>query len=324
MNVRLVQLDGPIMNLALSKLASWHMHQGDKVGLTWIGRGKGKRGVITPMPTPDTIYYSAIYSWTAEAFKKQKRLDDGAEVICGGYPFNDIHLPLSAEHQVPAYEVWNVDYSLGYTSRGCTRKCGFCIVPKKEGSIRDYEPISHFHHPGHKKIILLDNNFFASPKWRANLAYIHENELKVCFNQGIDIRVITEEIAKLLKDTKCMNHNFNERKYYGAFDHIRDEKSVRRGIQHLLDAGIKPNSIAVYVLVGYDSSDAEDIKRCSILWDEYHAHPFVMRYNNRRDNEFLNQLARWANRPAARRNHTFDEYCMHQIGRTFKITGELT
>ena len=324
MRIKLVQLDGAIMNLALSKLATWHKHAGDKVGLTWCDRGDyRKHGFTLGMPNPDRIYYSAVFSWTAESFKQQKRLDT-AEVICGGYPFNDVKLPLSAEHAIPAYELWGVDYSLGYTSRGCIRNCGFCIVPSKEGNIYDYESVEHFHHPGHKKLILMDNNFFASPKWRENLSYIHDNGLKVNFNQGLDLRLITEEIAKLLKDTKCMNHNFNERKYYGAFDSLSNETQIRKGLQHLLDAGIKANSIAIFVLVGYDSTDAEDFKRCSILWDEYHVHPFVMKYNKRNDSEFLNHLARWANRPAARRNHTFEEYCMHQIGRTFTITGELT
>lgn len=309
MKVKLVQLDGPIMNLALSKLATYHRSKNDVVGRN--------------MSNPDRVYYSAIFSWTAEKFfgKNQSQTPIGAKGIVGGYPFNDAKLPEEAEHLMPAYDLWDVDYSLGYTSRGCIRKCGFCIVPKKEGAIRDYESITRFHHPDHKKIILLDNNFFASPKWRDNLSYIHENSLKVNFNQGFDLRLMTEEIAKLLKDTHCTNHGFKARAYHTAFDSLKDERQIRTGLEHMLDAGIRSGNITVFVLVGYNTTDAEDMKRCSILWDEYGVHPFVMKYNRRRDNEFLNQLARWANRPAARRNHTFDEYCMHRIGRTFKIEG---
>ena len=75
-------------------------------------------------------------------------------------------------------------------------------MPKKEGAIRDYQPVSQFHDPRHKKVVLLDNNFFASPKWRENLAYINDNGLKVNFTQGLDLRIMTDEMAGQLASIK--------------------------------------------------------------------------------------------------------------------------
>ena len=288
MRVKIVQLDGAIMNLALSKIAKYHHNQGDAVSFE--------------EPNPDLIYYGAIFDWTAKKFKNQQSLGS-AKVVYGGYPFNDVQLPADVEKLMPLYDLWKTDYSLGYTSRGCIRKCDFCIVPKKEGSMRDYQSVSEFHDARHKRIILLDNNFFASPKWRGNLAYINDHHLKVSFCQGLDLRIMTDEMATALAMTKL------DGQVHFAFDHMSDEPMVRRGLAKVIGAGVKPEYISVYVLAGFDSTIEEDIKRCSILWHEYHVHPFVMKYNGTKANPKLNALARWANRPACHRNHTFKEYC---------------
>ncbi len=286
MRVKLHQLDGPMMNLALSKLGTYHRMKGDQVSRT--------------EPNPDIVYYSAIFSWTADRFRNQTPL--GAKAIFGGYPFNDAHLPPEAEFCKPAYDLWGIDYSLGYTSRGCIRKCPFCIVPVKEGGIRDYQFVGDFHDPSHKKIILLDNNFFASPKWRENLAYINDNGLKVDFTQGLDLRIMTDEMAGALASTKLSGQ------VHFAFDSISEEPAVRAGLERVITAGVRPEYISVYVLVGYDSTWAEDVRRCSILWGEYKVHPFVMKFNNLRSDPKLNALARWANRPALHRNHSLSDY----------------
>jgi len=301
MKVKLVQLDGSIMNLALGKLATYHRNKGDMVGFN-IG-------------DPDLIYYSAIFDWTAKRFKNQTPL--GAKAIFGGYPFSDDKLPPEAEFLMPAYDLWGVDYSLGYTSRGCFRSCPFCIVPKKEGAIRDYQPVWDFHHPDHKKIILLDNNYFASPNWKANLDYINDNGLKVNFNQGLDLRIMTDEIASYLADTLSYNHNFNSRCYHFAWDNLKHEGLIRKGLEKCLSAGILSNNIFVYVLTEFDTTFLQDLYRCNVLWNEYKVHPYVMRYNGERSDPRSNALARWANLPGAHRNHSFESY-MAYYGRKWE------
>jgi hypothetical protein len=296
MRIKLAQLDGTLMNLALSKLGTYHRQRGDQVGRD-IG-------------DPDLVYYSAIFTWTAEKFRGQTSI--GGKAIFGGYPFNDDHLPPEAEFCKPAYDLWGTDYSLGYTSRGCIRKCPFCIVPKKEGRIRDYQFVGEFHDQAHRKIILLDNNFFASPRWRANIGYINDNDLLVCFNQGNDLRLVDAEVAAVLADTRSGDLDFSNRRYYFAWDSIMDEKQIRAGLQTLLDAGIRNETIEVYVLTQFDTTCAQDLYRCETLWNEYRVHPFVMKFNMRKDNAFENILARWANRPAAHRHHSFRDFCANE------------
>ena len=64
MRVRLTQLDGGIPNLALMKLAHYHLAQGDEVHLA-----------RTPTPTMfedayDRVYASAIFSWTQPVIER--------------------------------------------------------------------------------------------------------------------------------------------------------------------------------------------------------------------------------------------------------------
>jgi hypothetical protein len=292
MKVKIVQLDGTMMNLALSKIARHHLNRGDSVSFD--------------EPNPDLIYYGAIFDWTAKKFKNQQSL--AGKQIFGGYPFNDDQLPPEIDSLMPVYDLWGVDYSLGYTSRGCIRHCDFCIIPKKEGRIRNNQFVGHFHDPKHKKIILLDNNFFASPEWRVNLDYINDAALRVSFCQGLDLRIMTEEIAGRLADTHSEGHTFSGRQYFFAWDNIKDEPEIRSGLEFLKDAGVKSDSIYVYVLVGFDSTFETDLYRCQVLWNEYRVHPFAMRFNNDKSDPRVNALSRWACRPACHRNHTWDQY----------------
>ncbi len=62
------------------------------------------------------------------------------------------------------------DYSLVFLSRGCIRKCKFCLVNKKEGYIHSVKPVRL--NPRGKWIDVLDNNFFASPDWQKHIEWL--------------------------------------------------------------------------------------------------------------------------------------------------------
>lgn len=268
------------MNRALGCIARDHVNKGDRVSFN--------------EQDPDLIYYGAIFNWTAKRFKYQRSMSK-AKVIWGGYPFNDQWLAPEVDALMPYYPLWDVDYSLGYTSRGCPRNCGFCIVPGKEGGIRDYQPVSRFHDATHKKIVLLDNNFLASPRWRENSAYIHDQGLRVCFCQGLDIRTLTEENVKVLVDLKYSNPGWTHKMLTFAYDSSSITPAVRRGIELLLDHGIKRENIQLFVLTGYDETLEQERERCRVLWEEYHVLPFVMLFNNTKDPE-RRSLARYFNK----------------------------
>ena len=191
-------------NLAIMKISAWHKKQGDSVDLI--------KGIpqAPPLFAYDKTYISVIFWQNATRANSYARMLEG-EVELGGIGESYAKLPDEIEHIRPDYSLYGIDFSIGYTSRGCIRKCKWCVVPRKEGGIHNHAPISEFWDPAHSKIVLLDNNFQASPNWKQNLDFINAYDLKVNFNQGLDIRLMTKEFAQALAQTKYYTWSFKTR-----------------------------------------------------------------------------------------------------------------
>jgi hypothetical protein len=146
------------------------------------------------------------------------------------------------------------DVSIGFTQRGCARRCGFCVVPTKEGAPRSTSTIGQVWRgePWPRRLLLLDNNFFAQREWRERVGEMTAGAFEVCLTQGIDLRALTEEQAKALASLKYRSLDFKSRRIYGAWDNTDDEAAVLRGIERLLAQGVEPRALMVYVLVGFD------------------------------------------------------------------------
>jgi len=317
--VLLIDLDSKkdFPELALMKLSTSHKALGDNVKLVCrptIDRKKhGNKSTITSIDMfghkPDKVYIACVFDKN-----KSKAIALGdcyktSEVVYGGSGLNFDTLPDDIEHILPDYLLYGVDYSMGFTSRGCLRRCPFCIVWKKEGKIKDNAPISEFMHPDHKKLILLDNNFTASPKFDENLKFIIDNSLKVNFNQGLDIRLMTEEKAGLIADTKYYNWTFISRRLHFAWDFMEAEKDVERGIQFLNNAGIPSRHLMVYMICHYNTDFGQDMYRFKKLV-EWGCDPYVMIFNNYREDKRLLDFKRYVNRRVYKSKScpSFDDY----------------
>jgi len=288
MNVLLIQVDGTKPNLALMKISAFHKKKHDKVFLEtpelfWAGLN------------PEKVYISCIFSQNrgkAEGIAKMFNCD----VEVGG---SGIDLPKTLsdqiEHMMPDYNLYGIKYSVGFTSRGCHRSCPWCIVPQKEGMIREHAPIDEFYVPRWKKLILYDNNFLASLRWAEKLHELIARKIKVSFNQGLDIRLVDQEVAKLLHKVHYYADNFKKRRLYFSFDLPEIEPKVIQGIERLKKADIKPHHLMFYVLVGYNTTFEQDYHRFELL-DKLGVKPFIMVYNNRKDKPILRHFARWVNK----------------------------
>jgi len=261
MKVGLIQVDGKWPNLALMKLSAWHRQKGDDVTIVDLS----------------TFQFDRIYA---------------SKIFIGGSGYDlKSELPEEIEVMTPDYEKFKTDFSIGFTSRGCIRDCGFCIVREKEGYIREV----NMDWIRHNKVLLLDNNFLASPKWKEKLQYFIENNLKVCFTQGLDIRLVNEENARLLAKVKYYDNKFKRRRLYFAFDFPELEPIVREKVKILNEVGIPSKHLMFYMLVGYNTAFTQDFHRFKVL-DELGCLPFVMIYNNRKDKPILRHFARWVNK----------------------------
>ncbi len=311
----LIDVDSKIPNLALMKIAKWLRTKGERLELVRL-RARWSERQIRPA---SKVWISCVFTWNQKiAVQLQRRFEGmGIPVEIGGSGVSLItKLPPFIESLSPDYSLYGDDRAVGFVQRGCIRKCQFCIVPQKEGRLADneYRPLSEWVPDGFSKILLLDNEFAACPYENEVLDFVKTNHWKLSITQGYDLRCVTPEKAQKLAEYKPWSLKFDRKTLYVAWDYFFIEPYVRKGIETLLEAGFKGHEIMVYCLVGFNTTHAQDYYRVQVLWGEYGVLPFLMRYNLRKDDSFLNALARYTNRgPAIYRNHSFEEYCQELV-----------
>lgn len=301
LRVLLIQADGktPFPNLALMKLSAWHKRYGDEVGFN--------------VSFPDRVYVSCIFTKNLDQAKGIHKYYQDAEIFIGGPALNEPNYLPNRElidDIMPDYSLYGLDnkdgYSLGFTSRGCIRRCPSCFVPNLEGDIREGTPIENFHYPLHKKMILLDNNILASPTRDRTFKYILDHDLKVNVSQAFDARLVDKEAAQQLKEMKLYNWHFTRRKMHFAWDFMEAEREVLRGFNNLIESGITRSNISVYILVGYNTTLEEDLFRIHAI-SKMGFDPYVMVYNNLWDKPILQRMERWCNAMIIKKTN-FTEY----------------
>ncbi|MBF0602163.1 MAG: hypothetical protein HQL07_00550 [Nitrospirae bacterium] len=255
MNVRITPLDGKLPNLALMRLASFHRENGDQVTVTRsLTRELGE-------PKPDVVYGSAIFNSSfrqVEDFRKQ--FPDAIIGGTGSGNWQTVEEIIGQEWLRVDYSDYpNCDASIGYTMQGCRFKCEFCIVPKKEGKPRATSTILDIWRGGlhSRKLLLLDSDFFGQPEgaWRKRIDEIRTGGFRVCLEQGINIRTITDTQAASLASIEYRCTKFQRRRLYCAWDRLRDERRFFDGVDRLDRAGIPPHHLRAYMLIGHDQEE---------------------------------------------------------------------
>jgi radical SAM superfamily enzyme YgiQ (UPF0313 family) len=186
MKIGLIDIDGHnFPNLALMKIANYHRQNGDTV--EWVNH----------LQHYDKIYQSKVFTFTPDnPFAVQ-----ADEILKGGTGYK-MYNELFCDDTEPDYSIYpQYAHAYGFLTRGCTRNCAWCIVPQKEGGIRPYRDIETVLQ-GRKTAILMDNNVLASNHGLQQLEKIADLKCKVDFNQGLDSRLVTDEIAQLLSKIK--------------------------------------------------------------------------------------------------------------------------
>lgn len=310
MRVGLIDVDGHnYPNLPLMKLSAWHKAKGDSV--EWY----------QPLFSGhmDKVYMSKVFSFTED----YPYYIDADEVVKGGTGYaismvngreqydkaKDINLPDEIEHMYPDYSLYpneTKDRAYGFLTRGCPRGCSFCIVKSKEtGCSHKVADLKEFWN-GQKHIELLDPNLLACSEWKNLLQQLIDSKARVNFNQGLDIRMMTEEKAEMLSRIKLDAIHF-------AWDRYEDKDLVQpRFLEFRKHSKVHPHHLQVYVLCGDHSKELlpQDIERVMWLRENGYA-PYVMlfeKYTLPKGCDLL-KFQRWVNnRFIFWKTNTFEEY----------------
>lgn len=272
-------------NLALMKVSAFYKACGAVV--EWYVAGKQY----------DLVYSSKIFTFTSEDITLP------LNTIRGGTGYDlKIKLPDYIDSCFPDYSIYQIDYSLGFLTRGCHRKCNECFVPEKEGNIRAYNDINRF--LLHDKVVLMDNNVLAHPHGIQQLEKIANMNVKVDFNQGLDARLIDDGVAKLLSKLKWLSP------VRLACDHVNMMPVIHKAVELLRWHNCTPRQYFCYVLMKDLPSTIERVKFLKGIYVD----PFVQPYRNQNGDDppkEFKHFARWVNAKQAFKSTTWDEYRYH-------------
>lgn len=329
MKIGLIDVDGHnFPNIPLMKISAWHKAQGDHV--EWYD----------PMFSDfmDKVYVSKVFSFTPDyeypiwaneiiygGSGYRISLVDGKEVYDED---NDVPLPPEIEHIYPDYSIYFNDNALeydeetgeclglsrkerekrdtayGFLTRGCPRGCDFCHVEAKEGrASRKVADLSEFWN-GQKNIVLCDPNILACRQWKDLLQQLIDSKATVDINQGLDIRLMTEEKAEMLKQIKMKRLHF-------AWDRFQDKEIILPKFKMFQEiSGKRANDLIVFVLCNFDTTIEQDLERIYTLRElGYWAYVMLYDKENIPKQHDLRKLQRWVNnRIIFARCKTFDEY----------------
>lgn len=227
----------------------------------------------------------------------------------------------------PTYFKDYMHYSIGFVTRGCFRKCPFC-VNRLENRILPHSQLESFldntvDENGklvRPNIYLWDDNFLAAPPavWRKILDELIATGRPFQFRQGLDERMIAqsphgEEMAEKL--SKCKYHG----DYIFAFDNWSDRDTIVKALKIWKHYNSKETKF--YLFCGFRLTPDNDEKLYTDVWEifqrikilmQYGCLGYIMRHEDYHNHELSNiytQLARWCNQPGFFRNMSFWEFC---------------
>ena len=280
----------------------------------------------------DQVFVSKVFTDT----KIPDWLEETDKIHLGGTGFyfdKAPNLPNEIEHHMPDYHLYDefierqinqnkgnksefkeyLDYSIGFTTRGCFRKCKFC-VNQKYNHVFLHSPLEEFYDPSRKKICLLDDNILGCPKWREIFSELIATGKPFKFKQGMDERLLTDEKCEVLFNCKY------DGEITFAFDKITDYDLIHEKLKMIRRHTKK--QITFYVLCGFDETGKYDenfwkqdiidtFKRIELLL-KYGCFPYIMRFNKYEESPYRGMyinLARWSNQRSFIKKKSLKEFC---------------
>ena len=323
-------------NLVCMKLSGYHKELGHTVELVTEYTEK--------CFSYDKIFLSKVFTSTnvPEWVLQLNNIEYGGT----GFFYNKAPpLDRAIEHHMPDYHLYDdwvnekiangesrlnfkyyLDYSIGFTTRGCFRQCQFC-VNKNYKKVELHSPLDEFVDPSRKKICLLDDNVLGSSHWKEIFERLQATNKLFQFKQGMDERILTDEKCQVLFSSKY------DGDYIFAFDNVADYDLVEKKLQLIRKYTNKV--IKFYCFCGFDRENKWDNNFwMQDLWDvwkriellmKYQCLPYIMRFERYNESPYRGtyiNLAAWCNQPNAFKKKSYREFVQYQQSRHTKECSE--
>jgi len=309
-------------NLALLKIAGYYVELGFEVHLI------SSYEEVININIYSKIFLSKVFTFTKVPSYIQNMINKG-QIEYGGTGFFEdggANLPREIEHHMPYYDLYKpyvekqislgharsiysdyLDYSIGFTTRGCFRKCEFCVNKKYKQAFL-HSPIEEFLDKNRPYIYLWDDNILSYKGWEDIFNKLNHTGKPFQFRQGLDLRLMDDQKAFVINQSHYRND------VIFAFDDLKDERTIIKNLQIWKR---HTNKICkLYILCAFESVDEIDIertfKRIKILM-KYGSLPYIMRFENYKNSRFKSlyiQIARWCNQPNIFKKMSFREFCL--------------
>lgn len=281
MKIALLAVDSDYPNLALMKISAYHKRSGDAV--EWYNS----------FDSYDRLYMAKVFNFTPDY---NYIIGNVSDIVKGGTGY-DIYskLPEKIDRLQPDYSIYpGIDKrtSYGFLTRGCPNHCKWCVVPHKEGNIKPYMDIDEVTLNGERPYaILMDNNILACDYGINQIEKIASRKYHVDFNQALDARLVTPEIAKLLAKVKWI-----KRIRFGC-DTAKQVEYCKKTVELIKSYGYKGEFMLYCIITDFK----ESLKRINAWRGDHTCVPFAQPYRDPyKRNVIIPQwqkdLAHWTNR----------------------------
>ena len=320
-------------NLACMKLSAFHKQGGHEVRLLTD---------YTSLKAYDKVFISKVFTET----KVPEEVLPLPNVEYGGTGFfwdKAPALPDEIEHIMPDYHLYEefvrdavargempkqdanvyLNYSIGYTTRGCIRQCDFCVNHSSRRSVV-HSPVAEVVDPTRKYIFLLDDNVLACSDWRRIFNELNATGKHFCFRQGLDARLLTPEKCEVIFGSNWKGD------FIFAFDNIADRAVMERKLK-LIQQYKGAKQVKMYLLCGFNHDqpgvyteefwlrDVADLFERIRIVLAHECVPYAMRYADYAKapqpyKGIYITLARYCNQPSIAKKKSFRQYCYETVG----------
>jgi hypothetical protein len=243
------------------KLSAFYRSQNCEVVLKRIRFGN--MGVVkADLHLASTVF--RINSSSAKIRQLQEQLGDS--LVLGGSGHDLVRrLPPEVESAFPDYGLYgHTSCAIGFLTRGCNKRCAFCVVPKKEGGVkRIAQSFDEFVPPGQRNVLLLDDNLLSSPEAGALIEEMIRRRYAVNFSQTLDIAYLTEDLFRLLVQVDSRNARFSRRMIYFSLNYPGTIRQFECRRQMLKQFG--KHCVSAVCIYGFDTSLSQDYARFRAL-----------------------------------------------------------